>query len=144
MAYNTSAVLTQLQTIASGLANVGAVQIGAPESVSPRVHIWITMGSMNEVIKAGGLVQRTTRFLCMFAYRVDSAEATAETTLAALVDAFLQAVNADKTLNGTALSSEVSSQAADEPAYEVRAAKEYREYPLIVTVTQQDTYEVNP
>jgi hypothetical protein len=75
---------------------------------------------------------------------VDGAETTAETTLMDLVDAFLTALYADLTLAGTARSLEADSQAADEPEYQLRAGKEYREYPVVVTVVQQDSYAVNP
>jgi hypothetical protein len=119
---------------------MGAVQIGAPESVGPRVTSYVTMGSQNTVRKVIGTVQRESRFSCMFAYRVDGSEATAETTLMGLVDAFMDALHADLTLAGTVDSTEANSQGADEPDYQLRAGKEYREYPVVVTVIQRGSY----
>lgn len=144
MAFNTSAVATQLVTVLSGLTGMGAAQIGAPESVGKRVHAYVTMGSQTPVRKTTERVDREARYMVMFAYRVDNAETTAETTLMGLVDDFMQALFADLTLNGTVDSLEVSSLAADEPNYQLRAGKEYREYPVIVSVMQRDAYEVNP
>lgn len=144
MGLNNLSVANQLVAILSGLSGMGAAQIGAPESLGPRVTSYVTLGSQQNSRKASGLKQRETRFMVMFAYRVDGAEATAETTLMALVDAFMTAINADLTLNGTVHSTEADSQAADEPEYQLRAGKEYREYPVIVTVTQRDGYAVNP
>lgn len=144
MSFNTVAVANQLVTVLQGLSGMGAVQIGAPESMGPRVMSYVTMGSQDSRRKASGVMLRESRFFVMFAYRVDGAEATAETTLMGLVDAFMQAIDADLTLAGTVTGCEVSSQAADEPDYQLRAGKEYREYPLMVTVTQQSSYEVNP
>jgi hypothetical protein len=123
---------------------MGLAQIGAPESVGPKVLSYVTMGGQRPLRKATGIMQREQRFMVMFAYRVDGAEATAETTLMGLVDAFLGALYADLTLSGTALALDIDTSAADEPEYQLRAGKEYREYPVIVTAVQQDSYEVNP
>lgn len=144
MAFNSAAVANALVSVLQGLSGLGAVQIGAPESVGPQVSAYVTMGSQSVIRKATGVVQRESRFFCMLAYRVDGAEATAETTLMSLVDAFLAALHADLTLGGTVFSLEANSQAADEPDYQLRAGKEYREYPVVVTVVQRDGYNVNP
>ena len=144
MSFNSLVVANQLVAVLQGLNGMGAVQIGVPESVGPRVMSYVTMGGQTTARRATGTLLREARFLCMFAYRVDGAEATAETTLMGLVDAFLGALYADLTMGGTVLGLEASSQAADEPDYQLRAGKEYREYPVMVTVTQQGSYEVNP
>jgi hypothetical protein len=138
------AVANALVSVLQGLSGMGAAQIGVPESVGPRVTSYVTMGSQSANRKASGVKLRESRFFCMFVYRVDQAEATAETTLMGLVDAFLVALDADLTLGGTVNSLEVSSAGADEPDYQLRAGKEYREYPVVVTVTQQGSYAVNP
>jgi hypothetical protein len=102
------------------------------------------MGSQNVIRKATAITQRESRFFVMFYYRLDGAEATAETTLMSLVDAFIQAIQDDLTLGGTVFSTEINSLAADEPEYQLRAGKEYREYPMMLTSVQRSTYEVNP
>lgn len=145
MSYNTAAVAAELVSILSGLSGIGAAQIGSPESIGVKVSAYVTMGGQSAIRKATGLAQRETRFYCLFAYRVEGAEATAETTLMGLVDAFMNAIDADLTLNGTVPGVvSVDSSAADEPEYQLRAGKEYREYPVIVTVVQRDSYTVNP
>jgi heme A synthase len=144
MSFNTTAVANALVSVLQGLSGMGTVQIGTPESVGPRVMSYVTLGSQATTRKVIGVVTRDTRFFCMFAYRLDGAEAAAETTLMSLVDAFMAALFADLTLGGTVTSLEANSQAADEPDYQLRAGKEYREYPVMVTVTQRDSYEVNP
>lgn len=144
MAYNSGAAAAELVTLLQALSGMGNVQIGAPESIGTRVGAYVTLGSQQDGRKTTGTTQRETRFFVMLAYRVDGAEATAETTLMGLADGFMAAINADKTLNGTVVDAVANSQAADEPEYQLRAGKEYREYPIIVTVTQRDTYAVNP
>lgn len=144
MAFNSVAVANQLVTVLSGLSGMGAAQIGAPESVGPKVGSYVTMGGQQTTRHATGIMQREQRFMVMFAYRVDGAEATAETTLMGLVDAFLAALHADLTLGGTVTGLEANSVAADEPEYQLRSGKEYREYPVVVVTTQRDSYEVNP
>ena len=145
MALNSGAPAAVLVTILTGLDDMGSVQIGAPASIGTRVSAWVSLGSQRTLRKATGVVQRETRYLCMLVYRVDNTnESTAETTLMALVDDFMDALHADLTLGGTVLALEAHSLAADEPDYQLRAGKEYREYPIVVVTTQQGTYEVNP
>lgn len=144
MAYNSGAVASALVTVLEGLNGMGNVQIGAPESMTTRVSSFVTLGSHQSQRKTNGIMQRLTRFFVMFAYRVDGSEATAETTLMGLVDDFMNAIDNDKTLGGVVYDATAESQAADEPDYQLRAGKEFREYPVIVTVTQRDAYAVNP
>lgn len=144
MAYNSGAVVSALVALLQGLSGMGNVQIGTPESVGTRVSAFVTLGSQTATRKATGITQRETRFFCMLAYRVEGAEATAETTLMTLADAFMNAIDADKTLGGVVHDATADSQAADEPDYQLRAGKEFREYPIVVTVIQRDAYAVNP
>ena len=144
MAYNSGAVATALVTVLESLSGMGNVQIGAPESLSTRVSAYVTLGSQTTTRKANGIKQRETRFFVMLAYRVDGAEATAETILMGLADAFMNALDADLTLGGVMVDLTADSQAADEPEYQSRSGKEFREYPIMVTVTQRDSYAVNP
>jgi hypothetical protein len=109
-----------------------------------KVNSYVSMGSQQTTRKTTGTTQRQTRFFVMFAYRVDGAESTAETTLMSLVDAFMVALHNDLTLNGTVNDLEASSLAADEPEYQLRAGKEYREYPIVITTFQNGVFAVNP
>ncbi|RMG98266.1 MAG: hypothetical protein D6706_07370 [Chloroflexi bacterium] len=144
-AINTTAAANAVVSLLQSLSGMGDVQIGAPASVGTTVSAWVTMGSAQDEIRATGTTVRRQRLLVMFVYRIPTAgETTAETSLMALVDAFFAAVNADKTLGGVVDRAEVNSLAADEPDYAMRAGLEYREYPVVVSVTQQGTYEVNP
>lgn len=145
MAFNAQAVADAIKTKLLALSGMGSVQIGVPESVGPRVSAYITMGSMPLVRKATEVTRREARYFVNFAYRVDGAETTAETTLMGLADAFLDALHADMTLGGTCKSIvEISSGLADTPDYQLRAGKEYREYPFIITAAQDGNYTVSP
>jgi hypothetical protein len=144
MALATKAVANQLVSILTGLSGMGTVQIGAPESFSQRVGAYVTMGSHSLSRHATGVMRRQTRYLVVFVYRLDGAEATAETALMDLVDAFLAAIHADLTLGGNCKAVEIDVGLADLPEYQLRAGKEFREYPIIVIATQDGSYTVNP
>lgn len=144
MSLNNGAVAAQLVTILSGLTGMGFSQIGAPESFGTQVGSFVSLGSQSIQRKAVGTTRRATRFFVMLAYRVDGAESTAETTLIDLVDELIVVLHNDLTLNGTVVDMEVSSLAADEPDYQLRAGKEYREYPIVITTYQDGSFEVNP
>lgn len=144
MAFDTPGILSAIVDVLENLDDMGAVQIGAPQAVGVQVSAWVSFGSHQMVRKTHGITQRETRIFVLFCYRVDGAEATAETTLAGLVDDFLDALHTDLTLGGVVTDLRIDSAAADEPDYQLRAGREYREYPVIVTVTQRSTFEVNP
>jgi hypothetical protein len=144
MSFDSLAPANRLVSVLTSLSAVNSAQIGAPESVSTRLSAYVTMGSQGVGRKTTGTTQRQTRYFVMFVYRVDGDETAAETALMQTVDAFMAALYADLTLNGTGTDLEAASLAADEPEYQLRVGKEYREYPIVVTVTQQGTYEVNP
>jgi len=56
------------------------------------------------------------------------------------VDQFLTALYADLTLGGVCNGLEIDTGLADTPDYQMRAGKEYREYPIILTAPQDATY----
>ena len=127
---------------------MGDVQIGAPENVSTRVGAYVSLGSRSLARKTTGTTEGDIRFFVNFLYRLDGSttanEETAETVLGGLVDAFFEALHSDLTLAGTVRDLIANSLAADEPEYQLRAGKEFREYPVIVEVKQRGTYAVNP
>lgn len=140
MAFNAKEVLTKLKTIVSGLTGVQAVYVGVPLSLSHKVCAYITLGGQRPFDKAGGLRQREQRYRITFAYRVAGAEATAEGTIADLLDALEAALYVDRTLGGTVQSLEADFSAADDPQYADFAAQEFRRYPVVVTVKQSRNY----
>ena len=75
---------------------------------------------------------------------MDESESTAETTLLGLIPAFDAALHADLTLNGTVLSLTLNSLTADEPEYQLRAGKEYSDYPMVVAAKLQGSFTTNP
>lgn len=144
MSINTLAAANGIIAVLEQLSGLATVQIGVPLSVGTTVSAWVGLGGQADVRKATAVVQKRTRFFVMFCYRVDGNETTAETALMTLVDAFTVALNADLTLGGTVKELTISSAAADEPDYQLRAGKEYREYPMVIEATQHGSYTVNP
>lgn len=142
MAYSLTAPANRLLAIAQGLSGIGGAQIGVPESIGQRVYAFITAGGAVTGRKAAGVMYRDQRYRVVFVYRLDGAEATAEATLMALVDAFLAALHADLTLAATCEGIEIDAGLADAPEYQIRAGKEFREWPLVVTARQYATHNV--
>lgn len=144
MAFDAPAVANALLSVLQDLEALDSSQIGAPEDVGTRVAAYVTMGSHSKVPKTTGTTRRETRFMVMFLYRVGSNETAAELALMGVVDDFMAALDADRTLGGVVKALEAESQLADEPSYVLRAGQEYREYPVLVMVTQYATYATNP
>lgn len=140
---SSKAIATQLVAVLTGLSITA--QIGAPKSVAPTVSAWVSFGSTRGLRKATGTAQRTKRFFVLFVYRLDGDETTAEQALMDAVDSFVTALYADLTLNDTCRALEVDTGLADEPDYQLRAGKEYREYPVLVECrAASESFEVNP
>jgi hypothetical protein len=139
----TKTIAQRLIAVLEGLDITAA--IGAPKNIGPKVAAWVTMGSQQYPRKTTGTVQAQKRFFVLFLYRVDGDESTAEIELMDLVDAFAAALLADLTLAGTGRGLEIDTGLADEPEYSMLANKEYRAYPVLVSVTAPvQSYEVNP
>jgi len=138
MALNTSSALEAIVDLLEGISGLNAVQKGAPESYSKSVTAHVTVGGQRVVDKAGGLIQREARYFIAFAYRVQGAEATAETALAGIIDSFITAFYADRTLGGTVNANTLLDMSgADEPDYRPVAGQEVRIFPVVVVTTQQ-------
>lgn len=144
MAFNNGAVLNAIKALLLTLPQLQSAQLGAPDAAGTKVSAYVTLGAQPVVNEAsGGLLKRETRCFVGFAYRVAGADAadvaTAETTLAAAVDAFIRAFYADRSLGGVVESAALDLSVADQPEYRITAGKEYRIYPLFVTTTQRET-----
>lgn len=144
MSYDSVAIANGLLAVLQGLPGLAAAQIGVPDDPGYRVSAYVTMGSIGKQPKASGVTQRESRFFVVFVYRVGRDEVAAELALMALVDAFMAALDADRTLGGVARAMEAESVAADEPIYQLRVGQEYREYPMTITARQYGAYAVNP
>lgn len=141
---NTLAGANALKTLLQGLDGIGNVQLGVPEGTSKKVDVAITMGSQALIRGRTGGTDRFAKYLVTFAYRVDKEEAAAEEGLMNLVDTFIETVQADLTLGGMCLDVQLDMGLADTPDYILRTGREFREYPIVVTLKQQGTYNVNP
>jgi len=86
-------------------------------------------------------LERRANYFVGLVYRVAEAEAKAEQTLAAVLDALVMAFYADTTLGGTAADATLDLTLADRPEYADLVGQEYRTFPVMVTVTQYATTE---
>ncbi len=144
MSLDTKAGANALKTVLTGLSGMGPVQLGVPKTSGPRVSAYVVAGSQTIVRKTTGTTARDARYNATLVYRVDGAETTAETTLMDLLDAFINALEADSTVGGVCKSIEIDTSLADAPEYYIRSGKEYREYPVLVTMRQYGTFNPNP
>jgi len=144
-AWSTVGPLNALVTLLGTLSGSGlqTVYTGVPESFSHQVSAYVTAGAQEISNKTtGGLMQREQSYRVVFAYAVDKAEATAETTVCALIDAFVNAVFADRTLGGTLEALVVDASGADDPVYIRVSGEEIRSYVVVIRGTQRKTFSV--
>lgn len=144
MAFNTKAPAEALVALLDGLTGVAGAQLGVPASVSTRIYATVTAASQVITPKTSATTRRGARYNCTLIYRLDGTEAAAEQALMDVLDLFIAALMADRTLGGLVKDIEIDATLADSAEYQVRAGKEYREFPILVTVYQDGSYTVNP
>ncbi|MBA2388666.1 MAG: hypothetical protein H0V67_00265 [Geodermatophilaceae bacterium] len=144
MAVDLASPLSRIVTVLTGIAGIQQVYTGVPESPTNRVSAYVTIGRIRLGDAAvGGLARHDVEYAVTFVYRVAGAEATAETTLAAVVPAFITAMLAERRtrLNGTVVSMGLPDfSLAAEADYIVVAGQEYRRLPCLIPVVQQENY----
>lgn len=135
-----------LVSVLAGLSGLSGstVQLGVPEVVGPRVSAYVVAASQIVSKKGTGVTLRDIRYNCVLAYRVDAAVATAESDLMGILDDFIDALNADLTLGKKCQGAEIDLLLADVPVYYIRAGKEFREYPILVTLRQYGAFNPSP
>lgn len=142
--WSTLAPMQALKTLVDGLAGVQWSQHGVPDKVSAQVGAYLTLGGQEIDNKTtGGHMQRMQAYRVTFCYALDGSEETAETTLAAVIDAFISAVLSDRTLSGTLEQLAIDASGADQPRYADIVGSENREYPIRIVGAQRATFPVH-
>jgi hypothetical protein len=134
-ATKTATLLSKIATLAN-VTGMGTVYTGVPESLNKSVCAYVTLGGMVTRDQALSVKERVVSILVTFAYRVGGAEATAETSLAVLVDLFIDAIEADPTLTGSCYEATLDFGMASNAQYITVAGAEYRQYPVTVVCEQ--------
>jgi len=150
MALDSAGPVEAIQDLLEGL-NDGAghallqnVDLGVPTVIGHAVGAYVALAGQRVVIKAQGVIQRSSDYYVGLCYQVVGAQSGAELALAVALDAFIRAVYLDLTLGGLVLRIDLNLAVAGTPIYQNIANQEYRTFPIVVTLTQQDTYKVNP
>lgn len=142
MSFDTAGAAQAIKDLLAGIDGIGGAQIGVPESIGPRVYGYVTAASQGLARKSvKGLYVRDARYTATLAYRLDGDEAGAELALMSILDKFIGALLANRRLAEGSEITGIDTGLADLPEYVARAAKEFREYPVIITVQQLEEIE---
>lgn len=143
MTLNAVQALQNVEALAEGATGFTLV-IGTPESLGRQAAGYVTLGSaQTRDVLAGGTVERMVDVHVVFGYRVRGAESSAETDIAAAVDAFTAAFYAsDRKLDGAGESAELDFGLVGSAEYQQIAGQEYRLYPIVVRVKQRQSFAV--
>jgi len=142
VALDSLAPLNRLVAVLEALPGMQAVYVGVPESPGSQVVAYIALAGQRTVVQPVGVLRRDANYFIGFAYAVEGAEASAETTLAAWVDALAVALTVEKRtdLAGTCDAMDWDFSLGDSPTYQPIAGREFRVFPVLVTVTQSTTF----
>lgn len=143
MTWQTKATMNALVTFLSAIPGIQAVQKGEPTDIPAAITGFVKVGAMPfSDRQTSGLVTRVGELLCWIGYRVSGSAATAEDTLADVVDElqrrFLDERKTGK-LGNTVDSMELDTSAASAGDYAKIGGQEYRLFPFVIRFTQQHT-----
>lgn len=141
MAINTLATLDALETLVDGLAAVQTTYVGIPNSLDARLSGIVAVAAPALKQKAAGLVMYTPRFYLGLGYRLVNSTAVeikaAERGLATALDQLINALLADRTIDGTVDDIELDFSFANNALYQMFAAQENRLFSISIQTTTQ-------
>lgn len=144
--FDTVAPLERLATILGQVPGIRHVYTGVPKTVAEDVAAYVTVGPQTLIDKAsGGVLQRTASYYVTFVYAVEGDSLGAELALAGAVDPFVLLVYGERSQPASPLQSVTLDLTLSTSAeYVSIVGQEYRRYPVLVTVLQQQTIGVAP
>ena len=142
--FATKTALTTLAALVASVTGIAEVDTGVPLKLGKQASAYVALAGQNVSDTTTGLLVREARYWVVFAYRTDGDVSTAEQQVADWIDGFTTAFYRDRTLGTEAQhdrwTASLDAQAAEHPAYAPFAGQEVRLYPLVITVTQRQTY----
>jgi hypothetical protein len=148
--WNSVTPLQSIKTFLAGLSGIQSAHIGAPESFTTRVTAYVCLGSDGTMDHRTEVQRGEIGYFCAFGYRVQGAEEAAEIALATAKDDLKQQFTDDRSA-GTGLFAEMTTNAksarldlnlAAIPDYAPVAGQEFRLYPFMIYLTQENTFTV--
>lgn len=144
MSLNLTGAFTALVALVDSCASVQNVIQGEPLSLPASVSAYVNIGTPRPVDqRTSGLIMIETEYLVTFGFRVAGTdESGPELKLCAAIQEFILAFYADRkagSLGGTVESMELDFSPAGLPEFRPVAGQEFRLFPVIVRVKQQQT-----
>jgi hypothetical protein len=142
--FDTAGPLERIAELLRELSGVRHVYVGVPKAVDEDVAAYVTVGPQAVIDKAsGGLLQRVASYYVTFVYAVEGDSQQAEQALASAVDPFLALLYGERSDPDSPLESvTVDLTLSTSAEYVAIVGQEYRRYPVLVNVLQQQTIGV--
>jgi len=140
--------VTAANTALSITSPASAYALGVKLAPSARVNVGVAFSNMATTRLATGLTSTNIEYRVLYSVRlsaVTSAAAdTAERDVLKCVAQFIDDVHLDLSLGGRVRDCQIVNVGTSDPEYRLVGNQEYREIPLIVTVTVHGPFTVNP
>ena len=139
--FNTTAPLQRIAELLLLVPGIRTVYVGVPKAIEVDVAAYVTVGPQTVTDKAaGGLLQRLASYYVTFVYAVEGDSEPAELALAGAVDPFLTRLYQERDVEASPLRSvTVDLTLSSSAEYVAVVGQEFRRYPVVVTVLQQQT-----
>lgn len=160
--FDIEAALNGLKALVETIPSVEAVRIGAPESLTNRIEVWITVGDPGGIGTSGdtttsnspvvqGVYDLDVNLICWMGYVVEGSESAAEAQLAdwlseitrRLIQNRMGTVGAvTRNLNGSVDRMGLPQAAAGISDYTMMAGAEVRTFPIGIRIIQREALGV--
>jgi hypothetical protein len=144
--FDVEAALNGLAALVATIPSIEQVQVGAPESLSNRIAVWVTAGDPGVVeLEVTGVYRLPMNLIVWFGYVVEGVEQAAEAQLADWITELVRRTirnrrfdvdEVTRNLNGSVDRMDLPQASAGVADYTLMAGVEVRTYPLGIRVVQ--------
>jgi hypothetical protein len=148
MGFDVEAALNGLAALVTTIPAIESVQIGAPESLSTRISVWVTVGDPSEVgSRVVGVYELPLNLIVWMGYVVEGNEQAAEALLGDYIGELVRRLISNRAgtvdgvtrnLNGSVDRMDLPQAAAGVSDYTSMAGQEARTYPLAIRIVQRE------
>jgi hypothetical protein len=146
--FDVEAALNGLAALVTTIPAIESVQIGAPESLSTRISVWVTVGDPGEVgSRVVGVYELPLNLIVWMGYVVEGNEQAAEALLGDYIGELVRRLISNRAgtvdgvtrnLNGSVDRMDLPQAAAGVSDYTSMAGQEARTYPLAIRIVQRE------
>jgi hypothetical protein len=135
--FDVEAALNGLAALVTTIPAIESVQIGAPESLSTRISVWVTVGDPGEVgSRVVGVYELPLNLIVWMGYVVEGNEQAAEALLGDYIGELVRRLISNRAGTVDGVTRNLNGSGVSD--YTSMAGQEARTYPLAIRIVQRE------